>query len=115
MKKYFHSLLFTFVVLFGFSSFKNAETTTPDLTNLHVVSQSSNAVTFDWDDCDCSSKIYTVKYVRISDGYTSPEFHTGNSIFTFGNLQPGTYKFFFKVDCSGGSSGFIGDVDQIVL
>ncbi len=115
MKKYFNSLVFIFLVSFGFSSFKNAETTNPGLPNLHIVSQTASGVTYDWDDCGCASKIYTTKYVRVSDGYTSPEFQTSNSNFTFGNLPSGTYQFFFKVDCNGGSSGFIGADDQLEL
>lgn len=115
MKNYFHSLVFILVVFFGFSSFTNTEAPAPIIGNLHVVSQSSNSVTFDWDDCDCAPKIYTVKYVRVSDGYTSPEFQTANSNYTFGNLSSGTYQFFFKVDCNGGSSGFIGEDDQVQI
>ncbi|MBI1226944.1 MAG: hypothetical protein GC192_17060 [Bacteroidetes bacterium] len=115
MRKHLLVLILAFGSVIGFGSFAPDETTPPVPTNLHVVTKTSNSILFDWDDCGCSSSSYTVKYVRISDGYTSPEFDTGNSQFTFGNLQPSEYMFYFRVNCNGSSSGFIGQDDLIAM
>ncbi|MBK9014139.1 MAG: hypothetical protein IPM82_08615 [Saprospiraceae bacterium] len=114
MKKHLFLLLATCLMAFGASSYKNIDDTCPEPYNVHVTAQASGSISFDWDDCGCSSTSFKVKYVRKADGYTSPEYSTGSSNFTFSSLQAGDYIFYFGTDCGGETSGFIGADDLIV-
>lgn len=84
--------------------------TCPQPVNVHVVSHGSGSITFDWDNCGCtSSPIYKVQYVRLSDNYSSSVFSTQNTDYGFSSLQAGNYEFYFWTDCGG------GDVSEAIV
>ncbi len=113
MKKQSFLLLF-FPLMFAFSYPENPDTSCSAPTNVQVTAKSSGSVTFDWDDYDGNPNGYKVKYLRQSDGYTSPEYFTGTSDFTFSSLPAGRYTFYFKTDCGGEVSGIIIIEDLII-
>ncbi len=91
---------------FGFSMPETKTLTScPDPANVSVVSQTTNSITFDWDDCYCSLTEYRVYYKK--GGFTSSEFSTTSSDFTFTGLSAGTYDFYFYTVCGTEVSGFI--------
>ncbi len=94
-------------------AFKAADASCPDPSNVHKSGSGSGYITYDWDDCGCLLNNYKVKYIRKSDGYTSPVYSTSSSNFTFTGLQPGAYTFYFWTDCGGGNISNVIGVDDI--
>ena len=107
MKNLFFAFAFLIPVLFAFKTPESTDVTCPTPTNVQVSGQSSGTISFDWDDCGCLSTGFTVKYLRQSDGYTSPETTVTSSNYTFSGLTAGTYKFYFRTKCGGETSGAI--------
>jgi len=89
------------------------ETTCPSPTNVHVVSKNGGTITFDWNDCGCVLNDYKVKFTRISDSYTSPEYSAGTSDYTYSSLPSGSYVFYFWTECESESSEAIVIEDVI--
>ena len=88
------------------------ELTCPEPTSITNAGSLVGVVSFTWDNCSsCNS--YEVKYVRLSDGYTSPLFSTASASITLTGLASGEYVFYFRTVCDGGVSGFIVIEDNI--
>jgi Fibronectin type III domain len=111
MKNLLSVFAFLIPMLFAFANPQSPETTCPAPSNVHVTGTGSGSISFDWDNCNCFSTGFTVKYQRLSDGYTSPEVSVTSSNHTFSGLQAGSYKFFFKTVCGSEVSGIIGIED----
>ncbi len=56
---------------------------------------------------------YTLKYVRQSDGYASPEYATSGTSYTFSGLSAGNYVFYVATICGDEKSSFIGVEDLV--
>jgi hypothetical protein len=91
-------------MFFAFANPQSPETTCPAPSNVQVTGTGSGSISFDWDNCNCFSTGFTVKYLRHSDGYTSPETSITNSNHTFSGLSTGTYTFYFRTVCGGQKS-----------
>lgn len=82
--------------------FSSADTTTtncPTPVNVQV-SPITDGFAFDWDNCLCTNfNAYKLRYYRHEDSYTSPDYSTGSSNYTFYNLPDGTYNVLIWVDC----------------
>ncbi|MBI1228449.1 MAG: hypothetical protein GC192_24655 [Bacteroidetes bacterium] len=115
MKTFIFSFLLAIPLLFSFSASKTMETTCPTPTNGHVTSKSSGTISFDWDDCGCAGSTYKIWYYRSDDSYTSPEYSTSTSYYTFNSLSSGTYTFYYKTVCIDGESDGIIVVDEVVM
>lgn len=83
----------------------------PEPTNVQVVAETGSSITFDWDDCGCATPTYQVYYKRGS--YTSAEYTTTDSRFTFSGLSAGNYSFFFYTVCGAEASSMIIIVDTM--
>ena len=99
---------------FAFTSPESIQTIGPEIsldnncpppTNIHAVDQTSNSVTYDWDDCTCANPRYRMYYVK--NGVTSSLYMTAQSNYTFTNLSPGLYQFYFYRVCGGGRNSII--------
>lgn len=100
-------------MLIGFSMPENrGGTTCTAPANVTVASQGTASVTFDWDDAGFGLTEYRVFYVR--GGYTSPEYATTNSNFTYSSLAAGLYDFYFYTVCERGESDIIVIEDLVV-
>ncbi len=113
MKNLLSVFAFLLTMLFASATPQSPETSCPAPSNVQVTGTGSGSISFDWDNCNCFSTGFTVKYLRHSDGYTSPEVFVTSSDYTFSGLQAGTYTFYFKTKCGGGESGIIGWEDLI--
>ena len=97
---------------FGFSMPEEKKLTNcPDPANVTVVSKTSSSISFEWDDCECVPTEYRVYYV--TGGYTSSEYATTSSQYTFTGLSAGEYSFYFYTVCGTEVSGFIVVTDTI--
>jgi len=118
MKKSLIFLLLVLPLAFGFSGLKNDKTTACTCSapsNVELTFQDSGSISFDWDDCGCFGFTeFKVKYTRAEDHYSSPEYSTGSSNYSFSNLPSGTYDFYFKTVCGSEGSSFIVIEDQIM-
>ncbi len=114
MKNHLSFLTVLLPLFFAFSNPESPEITCPAPSNVHVTAVSTGTISFEWDDCGCVGNGYKVKYVRQSDGYTSPEVSTTNSNFTFSGLSAGKYTFYFWTDCGGEKSEIIGVEDVLI-
>lgn len=113
MKNLVCSIAFMLPLLFAFANPSVPEMTCPAPSNVHVAGSGSGYISFDWDDCGCFSTGFTVKYFRLSDGYTSPEINITNSNYTFSNLAAGNYKFYFRTNCGSETSTSIVTEDLV--
>ena len=73
--------------------------TCPSPSNVSKVGETSNSISFDWDDCGCASTGYEVSITR--NGTETETFSASSSDFTFANLEVGSYEFRFYTDCGG--------------
>ena len=69
-----------------------------------VTGQSANSVSFAWGGLGGATE-YRIWYVRQQDNYTSGTITTNNTNFTYSNLPPGTYRFYFATVCGLSTSG----------
>ncbi len=112
MKIFFFVSILLLSCSFGFSSSNTAGLTEcPTPENVSVVSQSTNAVSFDWDDCGCAFTEYRVFFVK--GGQASTEYSSTTSNISFTGLSAGMYRFYFYTVCEGGVSSII--IDDIVI
>ncbi|MEO1258841.1 MAG: fibronectin type III domain-containing protein [Bacteroidota bacterium] len=82
--------------------------------NVAATSINAGNISFDWDDCSGGCTEYKVKYHREEDSYSSSEFTTSSSAFSFSNLPDGTYDFYFSTVCGGDASSLI-IIEEIVI
>ena len=75
-------------------------------TNVHKTGSTDTSISYAWDAGNDATS-YKVKYLRQSDGYQSQEWTATTTSFTFSNLSPGRYTFYFASVCGGEASGFI--------
>ncbi len=107
------SLLLTLALLLWFSVSFSAEVLPKNdceaPTNLVKTGQTTSAISFSWN----GTGQHVVKYVRQSDGYTSPDIFVSGTSYTFSDLTAGSYTFYFATDCDGEVSDFIVTEDVI--
>lgn len=115
MKKLIFYFLLAMPLLFSFSDSKITEITCPTPTNGRVTFKSSGSISFEWDDCSCTSPTYKIWYHRSGDNYTSPEYSTNQNYYNFTNLPAGKYTFYYKTVCVGGESNFVVIEDEDVM
>ncbi|MEZ4934793.1 MAG: fibronectin type III domain-containing protein [Saprospiraceae bacterium] len=113
MKKTIFLVLFAMTMVLAFAN--ECETTCDAPNNVVVVSKSSGSISFDWDDCAGGCLEYEVRYVRLSDNYTSSWRTVSSSDYSFTGLYDGGYEFQFRTVCGGGVSGFIVIEDNVWL
>jgi hypothetical protein len=114
MKNLLSVFAFLIPMFFAFANPQSPETSCPAPSNVHVTGTGTGSISFDWDNCNCFSTGYSVKYQRLSDGYTSPVIFVTSSDYTFSGLQVGDYKFFFVTQCGGEESSFICIEDRVM-
>ena len=83
----------------------------PLTTNVAITSQTSNSISFDWDDCGVSFTEYRVYYVK--DGQKSREYATQDSEFFISGLSAGTYQFHFYTIYGISSSAII--IEDVIM
>lgn len=107
--------LLTFLVPLksGFSTPVAVEATCP-APNVTITDKDSGFVSFAWDAVSGASA-YKVYYYRSEDNYTSSEFTTGSTSFSFSSLPAGTYDFYFATNCGGVTSGYIVVEDILMV
>lgn len=84
----------------------------PAVTNFQKTGQSSGAISFAWNG-NSSATGYILVYTRQEDSYSSTEFFTTNSTYSFSNLPSGHYTFYVAAVYVEGRSSFIGVEDII--
>lgn len=111
MKNFFFVSVFLATFFFGFANPANNDfTSCPAPTNVTKVDQTSNSISFEWDDCGCVATEYRVYYVK--NGQTSPEFATTDPNISIGGLSAGNYQFYFYTVCGSGNSFII--VEEVI-
>lgn len=81
--------------------------------SVSVTDYSSGSVTFTWPAMDGVTG-YEVYYVRQEDNYVSSPVVVGGNTISFSNLPPGTYDFYFRTLCGGGTSSYVIEDDLIM-
>jgi hypothetical protein len=110
---FFFCLFLSLSLSFAFSNAPDYGTNDCDpISGLTQVAQTSNSITYAWDG-SADAEVYRVWYVRQGDLYTSPAYNTTNTSFTFSNLAPGNYTFFFEASCSESQAIIIQDLEAI--
>lgn len=113
MKKVIFFILFAFAMTTTFALSTTNDLTCSEPTNITNTGSLAGTISFSWDGCS-SCNGYEVKYVRLSDGYTSSLFSTTSASITLTGLASGEYAFYFRTVCGdGGVSGFIVIEDSI--
>jgi Fibronectin type III domain len=72
----------------------------PTPTYLQLTNQTSNSVTFAWTG-NGSVTQYRLKCTRQEDNFTSSDYFTANSSFTFEGLAKGRYRVYVAAYCGG--------------
>ena len=85
----------------------------PQVTNLQVTGQTIGSPTISWSG-NIQADAYIVKYSRQEDSYTSSDFSTCNTSFTFSGLAAGSYIFSVAAECNETRSEFIVTEDIII-
>ncbi len=105
MKKILFFIAFFLPVVFAFSPAASVDASCDTPGNVHKTGSTDASMTFAWDASGGTG--YKVYYVRRSDGYTSQQWTTTNTSFTFPGLSAGAYSFYFASVCGGEVSGYI--------
>lgn len=79
--------------------------------DVEISSQTSNSVSFIWDDEGNTTKVW---YYRSEDTYTSQSTTTGNNSINYSNLSDGTYTFYFATVCGTTTSQSIV-IDDLMM
>ena len=114
MKSFFSALFLTVSISIGFAFTEFSTLTCTAPQNVATTLNSGGDISFDWDDCTGSCTEYKVKYVRQGDQYTSSEYTTSVSSFSFTGLTTGTYDFYFYTVCGTQVSPFITIEENIL-
>ncbi|MCB0522472.1 MAG: fibronectin type III domain-containing protein [Lewinellaceae bacterium] len=112
MKKSLFFFVLAITTCLAFTNAANAQLDgCPAPANLTVTAQDDGSVSFDWDDCGCSSPVYRVYYEN--NGFSGPVYSTGSSSITVSGLSAGTYRFYFYTVCGEGMSSII--IEDIII
>jgi hypothetical protein len=111
--------LFTLSLLFGCVKPKEdliqtEKSSCPTPTNVIRTNKASGSISYSWSAVTGAVQ-YKLKYVRQKDNYTSPDYFTTSTSYTFSNLQSGDYAFYFYTVCSDGTSGAFINWDDVVI
>jgi Fibronectin type III domain len=98
MKKALFFLTLFLPLMFGFSESQMVCMDCPAPTNLQLISQTSSSVTFSWTG-NGSAAEYRIRYTRQEDNYTSSDYFTTNSCYTFDGLAKGHYRVYVAKYC----------------
>ena len=113
MKKAIFFFVFVFILTFSFANEINYDVSCNAPVNVSKTAQATGSISFDWDDCTDGCVEYEVQYVRQEDGYTSSA-RTSTSAISFTGLVDGTYDFYFRTDCGGPLSSWVGVEDMVI-
>ncbi|MFQ5448210.1 MAG: fibronectin type III domain-containing protein, partial [Saprospiraceae bacterium] len=100
-------LLLSLSLSFGFSNAREQGVSNCEpVSGLVQTAHTSSSITYSWNGT-ADAEGYRVWYTRQGDLYTSPRYYTTNTSYTFSNLTPGVYTFYFETDCGGASQAII--------
>lgn len=97
----------------GFRATSGGDSLSCTPPSVSVTDYSSGSVTFTWPAMDGVTG-YEVYYVRQEDNYVSSPVVVGGNTISFSNLPPGTYDFYFRTICGGGTSSYIVEEDLMM-
>jgi hypothetical protein len=84
------------------------------VANLQKSGGGSGSSSFTWSRNEAATQ-YKVWYYYEEGNYTSSYYYTTNSSYTFQNLSPGHYTFYFVVVCGSEEAGFVGITDLVSI